>query len=1054
MRNIKNYSQNIFLILSTLALVACDSNMKKNKKPIYTAEKWENPEWENPEIFQINREEPTATFYSYPTPEKAIENKSWENSPFYKSLNGIWQFYYADSVQSRPTNFHKSDFDTSAWDEIEVPSNWELEGFGIPFYTNIKYMFPANPPNIPHNINNNGSYKRSFEIPENWDGKDTFLHFAGVSGAMYVWVNDEFVGYNEGSKTPAEFKVNDYLREGKNSISVQILRWSDASYMEDQDFWRLSGIERDVYLYAKNKVGLRDLRITSDLVNNYEDGDFKVRLDIENNTQNTTEKQITVKLFDDNNVIFTKSVSEKIKPGTHQINIEQSLPKVKAWSAEQPNLYTALISVGDESTALKVGFRNVKIENSQLLVNGQPINIKGVNHHDHDEKTGHVIKKELTELDMKLMKQNNINAIRTSHYPKNPHFYRLADQYGFYVVNEANIETHGMGVTHDIKKNPKKAKTHPAHLPEWKAAHVDRTERMFERDKNYPSIIIWSLGNEAANGENFVTTYNWLKKNDTTRPVQYEGAVGYDNSDIEAPMYWNLQRMKKYVENGGKKPLIQCEYAHAMGNSLGNFQDYWNLIEAYPSMQGGFIWDWVDQGLLTKTEAGEEYWAYGGDLGGYDYQNDNNFCLNGIVDPDRGAHPALFEVKKVYQNIGFSLKNVKTTEVEIKNKYNFLNLNNFNLSWELLENGIEIASGKLPQLDIAPYESNSIKIELPELTNKNSDYHLNLRASTAQKMPLLEVGHEVAYEQFQLQKGNFFQLNSGSESSISVEAEKDNLKIYNANFTIQFNTVTGKLETINYGNGNLLEKGISANFWRAPVDNDYGFKMPNKLKSWKEATNNQNLTSFEHKEENDLVKVVSTYELAAVKNATVEMTYIISGNGSIEVQTDLKNVEDSLPMLPRFGTNFIVKNEYNQVNWLGRGPFENYQDRNTAALVGNYTANVEDLYFPYIRPQENGYKTENRWLSFSNKEGNGIKITAPQYFSFSAHHQLNSDFDAGMTKQQRHTIDIKKRDLVNINIDSEQMGVGGINSWKALPLPKYRIQPKDMHFSYKISKLE
>jgi len=1043
-----NINQLSILLITLIIVVSC--NEQSNEKPNYTAEKWENPEWENPEVFQINREAPTASFYTYPNVEGAKTNESWENSPYYKSLNGTWQFYYADSVQARPTDFHKADFDTSKWDNIEVPSNWELQGYGMPFYTNIKYMFPANPPYIPHDMNNNGSYKKTFLVPENWDQKDVYLHFAGVSGAMYVWLNDDFVGYSEGSKTPAEFKIDSFLKEGENTISVQVLRWSDASYMEDQDFWRLSGIERDVYVYAKNKVSLRDFRVTSDLVNNYQDGDFKLNLKVENHTDNSVEKSIEIKLLDSETEVYTETILKDIQVGLTELKFEKIISDVKSWNAEQPNLYSLLIKMDDEATAIKVGFRNLKIENSQLLVNGQPIYLKGVNHHDHDEKKGHVISEDLTELDMKLMKQNNINAIRTSHYPKNPHFYRLADKYGFYVVDEANIETHGMGVTQDIERNPEKAKVHPAYLPEWEAAHLDRTIRMFERDKNYSSIIIWSLGNEAGNGENFVTTYNWLKENDSTRMTQYEGAVGYENSDIEAPMYWNIQRMKKYVEEGGTKPLIQCEYAHAMGNSLGNFQDYWDVIEAYPSMQGGFIWDWVDQGLLTTNEAGEEFWAYGGDFGARDFQNDNNFCLNGVVDPDRGAHPALHEVKKVYQNIGFTLKDKASAEIKIQNKYDFLNLNQFNFNWELLENGKAIANGELPKQEILPYGSKTFSISLPKLEKKNSDYHLNVYASTATEMPLIDVGTQMAYEQFELQKGDFYtELNSEGET-ISVEETENQLTLSNANFSLEFDISTGKITSLDYGDGNMILGGISANFWRAPTDNDFGFKMPNKLDAWKEATENLKLTSFSYQEENRLVKVVSTYELTPVQNAQLVLTYVISPDGSMEVQTQLNNVDESLPMLPRFGTNFILQNQYQNVNYLGRGPHENYQDRRTSALVGYYSAKVEDLYFPYTRPQENGYKTDNRWVSFTDENGKGIKVSAPSYFSFSAYHQYNSDFDAGQTKQQRHATDIEKRNLVNINIDQQQMGVGGINSWNAMPLPKYRIKAVEMSFRYQI----
>jgi beta-galactosidase len=1043
-----NINQLSILLITLIMVISC--NEQSEEKPIYQAEKWENPEWENPEVFQINRLAPTASFYSYPNAEEALQNESWENSTYYQSLNGTWQFYYADSVQARPTNFHKADFDTSQWDTIQVPSNWELQGHGIPFYTNITYMFPANPPYIPHDFNNNGSYKRTFTIPENWNEKDVHLHFAGVSGAMYVWVNDEFVGYSEGSKTPAEFNITDYLQKGENSISVQVMRWSTASYMEDQDFWRLSGIERDVYLYAKNKVSIHDFRITSDLQNNYQDGVFQLDLKLNNLASASTEKDIKVSLMDGEEEVFSEVKKLQVEQCKNSAQFSHILPNVKSWNAEQPHLYRLLIELDGEATAVDVGFRNIKIENSQLLVNGQPIYIKGVNHHDHDEKTGHVISQELTELDMQLMKQNNINAIRTSHYPKNPHFYRLADKYGFYVVDEANIEIHGMGVTYQLKNNPEKKDIHPAYLPEWEAAHLDRTIRMFERDKNYPSVIIWSLGNEAGNGQNFFSTYKWLKDNDITRPVQYEEAKEFENTDIQAPMYWDMQKMKSYVENGGTRPLILCEYAHAMGNSVGNFQDYWDVIEAYPSMQGGFIWDWVDQGLLSTNENGEEFWAYGGDLGGADFQNDANFCLNGLVDPDRGDHPALYEVKKVYQHIGFQLIDKASAEIEIKNKYNFLNLNQFRFSWELLENGKAIAEGELPTLDISPYDTERIAISLPALANQSSDYHLNLYASTAEEIPLVEVGTQLAYEQFELQKGQFYKELLSNDEIISIEKNQNILKLSNSNFSLEFDTPTGKMVSLDYGDGNVLLEGISANFWRATTDNDFGFNMPKKFGVWKEASENQQLIEFSHQRQNGLVHVSSTFELNAVQNANVQITYLVSAEGEIEVQTSLSNLNEGLPILPRFGTNFVLQNQYQEVNWLGRGPHENYQDRNTSALVGHYSAKVEDLYFPYTRPQENGYKTENRWVSFTDENGKGIKVSAPEYFSFSAHHQYNTDFDAGETKKQRHATDIQKRDLVNVNIDHAQMGVGGINSWGAMPLPKYRIKAEEISFSYQI----
>jgi len=1043
--------KNLMFLMTLIIAFGCKEKMVE--KPIYTAEKWINPAWENPNIFQINREKPTASFYKYIAKKNALENESWENSENYRSLNGTWNFYYADSVNARPVDFYKNDFDMKGWDTISVPSNWEMKGFGIPVYTNIKYMFPANPPFIPHNINNNGSYKREFEIPENWREKDMYLHFAGVSGAMYIWVNGEFVGYNEGSKTAAEFNISKVAKTGKNTVAVQVLRWSDASYMEDQDFWRLSGIERDVYVYAANKVTLRDFTTIANLENEYKDGVLNVTLQVDNNTNSLTEKTVDIKLFNGAKEIYSDSKTSTLNTGENTLFFQKTLPNIKTWNAEKPNLYTLLISVNGEHTSSKVGFRNIEIKNSQFLVNGKPVLIKGVNLHDHDDTTGHVVSEELTIKDMEIMKQNNINAIRCSHYPKNPYFYRLTDKYGFYVIDEANIETHGMGNTNSgFDNHPEKQAVHPAYLPNWKEAHLDRTIRMFERDKNYPSIVTWSLGNEAGNGENFVATYKWLKENDATRPTQYEGATSYENTDIQAPMYWKINQMIKYVEEGGKRPLILCEYAHAMGNSLGNLQEYWNVIEEYPTMQGGFIWDWVDQGILTKNKKGESFWAYGGDLGGAHLQNDNNFCLNGIVNPDRTAHPALHEAKKVFQYIKFKNINASEGKIEIKNIYDFTNLNEFDFSWSLLENGIEVGSDKIKDLNLAPYQSKTIQLQLPKLENSSSDYHVNIYARLKEKQALIPKEHLVAYEQFSIQKGRFLPMIANKGSATKITKNGGVLAVSNDHINAEFNAKTGVLNSLDFGNGNILVAGIVPNFWRATTDNDFGFKMPKKLGVWKKATENLIVVSLETSDHEKGVTVNVTYNLPSAKNSIVDINYTFNNNGTINVSTSLDTKNEKLPILPRFGNNFIINKEFEHVNWLGKGPFENYQDRNTAALVGNYKAKVSDLYFPYIRPQENGYKTENRWVTFTNENGEGIKITAPNYFGFSAHNQYNSDFDAGDKKQQRHTTDIKKRDFVNINIDHQQMGVGGDNSWGSMPLPTYRIKAEKMEYSYTISK--
>ena len=576
-------------------------------RPTYQSENWENPEWENPEIFQINREEPTASFYRYKSETDALKNQSWKNSSLYQSLNGIWKFYYADNPTKRPTDFNNPNFDFFGWETIEVPSNWEIKGYGIPIYTNIVYPFPANPPFIPHDENPVGTYKRDFEIPEDWNKKNVFLHFEGVSGAMYVWVNGEKVGYSEGSKTPAEFDITNYLKKGKNSLIVQVLRWSDASYMEDQDFWRLSGIDRDVYLYATNPVTIKDFRAIADLENDYKDGILDVSIAMESKN-NTKEKfAVETKLYDGTTEIYAESKLIDSKKEKSTLHFEQKFPKIKTWNAEKPNLYTLLFTVKNgkgettESVSFRIGFRKIEIKNNQFLVNGKAVLIKGANLHDHDERKGHVVTEDLTFKDLQVMKQNNLNAIRCSHYPKNPHFYRMCDTYGFYVVDEANIETHGMGATNQgLDNDLERQKIHPAYLPEWEAMHVDRTKRMYERDKNFTSIVTWSLGNEAGNGKNFFTTYDWLKKHDSTRPVQYEGAKNYENTDIFAPMYDNVAKMEEYAKGNPQRPFIQCEYAHAMGNSVGNFKEYWDLFEKYDVLQGGFIWDWVDQGLVDQ----------------------------------------------------------------------------------------------------------------------------------------------------------------------------------------------------------------------------------------------------------------------------------------------------------------------------------------------------------------------------------------------------------------------------------------------------------------------
>ena len=1017
---------------------------------------WDKPEWENPEIFQINREEPKATFYCYKSSSEALVNDDWKNSSYYKSLNGNWHFNYSDDIKSRPKKFYENNYDFSNWDLLEIPSNWELKGYGIPFYTNIKYMFPANPPFIPHDQNNNGSFIKLFDIPAEWLGKEIYLHFEGVSGAMYIWINGKNVGYSEGSKTPAEFKITDYLVKGQNKLSVQVMRWSDASYMEDQDFWRLSGIERDVYLFAENNISLKDFKVKTDLINQFKDGDFKLDLEINNNSSKKAASKAIVKILDNSKEIYSEEKNLGLDPGINNISFEKLIPDVKHWSAETPNLYDLLIEIkGKEiqATKIRIGFRNLKIKNNQFLVNGIPILMKGVNLHDHHEKNGHVVTEDLLIKDLELMKKNNINSIRCSHYPKNPFFYRMCDKYGFYVIDEANIETHGMGTTNQgLEFSPKRQEIHPAYIPQWKEMHLDRTKRMYERDKNYPSIVIWSLGNEAGNGENFFSTYEWLKNIDNSRPVQYEGATKYSNTDIQAPMYPTIEEMKDYAENNPTRPLILCEYAHAMGNSVGNLQEYWDLIENYDIMQGGFIWDWVDQGLLTYNDKDEKFWAYGGDLGGENYQNDKNFCNNGLVNPDRSIHPSLKEVKKVYQSIKFNIESIENKEILISNKYDFKNLNEFYFEWELLKNGNQISKGTINEFELAPNKSKIIKIDFPEIYDVD-EYHLNIYAKKKSYGNLIPKDHTVAYNQFFLGGKRINNKTSldNSNNAIKVSQNKKTLDLFGEGFKISFNKENGRLTEINYGNENIILQGIKPNFWRAPIDNDYGFLMPFKLKVWKQASKKQNFESIKIKNlKRQGVEVKTNYYLPDVK-AFVDVTYSIKINGRINIKTSLSEISEKLPVLPLFGTNFIINKSYDNVIWYGRGPHENYQDRKTSSLVGVYNYKVSQMYFPYIRPQENGNRTDTRWLSLTNSEGNGIIIESSNLFEFSSHHQYNDDFDGGDRKSQTHTYDIIKRPIVNLNINYKQMGVGGDDSWGKQPHDEYKIKPGNLSFNYSIS---
>ena len=1031
-------------------------------------------DWENPEVFQVNREEPTAAFYRHSSIPQALIANRFEHSAFYLSLNGKWKFNWVKKPSERPQFFYEDSYDVSGWTDIQVPGNWEVQGFGIPIYTNVIYPFPANPPYVDHDDNPVGSYKRTFVVPENWGNREIYIHFAGVRSAMYVWINGQKVGYNEGSKTAAEFKITPHIRSGLNQVAVEVYRWADASYLEDQDFWRLSGIDHEVYLYAKNPLTLSDFRVNGDLTDNYTTGQFNLSLDYENTTStDQTGYQVKAQLLDGDEALLDYQEALDVSAGQSKIiRFEGQVPRVKAWSAESPYLYTLLLTIKNsdgqlvEAICHRVGFRKIEITNNQFLINGMAVHLKGANLHDHDPVTGHAVGEELTLLDLKLMKENNLNAIRCSHYPKNDFFYQMCDQYGFYVIDEANVEIHGMGATNQgLDQDSARQAVHPAYRPEWKAMHLDRTKRMYEQHKNFTCIVTWSLGNEAGNGPNFFAAYDWLKKKDASRPVQYEGAISYENTDIQAPMYWTIPQLIAYAENSPSRPLILCEYAHAMGNSVGNLQDYWDVIEAYDVLQGGFIWDWVDQGLLVQTASGESYFAYGGDLGGQSLQHDGNFCLNGLVNPDRSPHPSLQEVKKVYQSVKFPSFDLEREALTIYNGYDFTNLREFYFSWQLLENGIAVARGDLPTVELDPHQDKTLSIDLPKMATGKL-YFLQVSARLSHGDALRPAGTEIAREEFQLNTIERKKFDPTQAGKILVKMSDEEITVRGAHFFMSFDRKR-LLKSMDYGSGNILQEPIKPNSWRAPTDNDYGFRMPQRFGAWKRATQHQllkELTVYSAGEDrtaiaatqklrNHALVVEAIFDLPDVE-ASIRVSYSINAAGDLLVCNDIRNLSNTLPSIPRLGNNLVLQNDYHYANWLGRGPHENYQDRNTSSFVAKYSALVEELMYPYIRPQENGYRTDAEWISFMDQSGRGIKISAVDHLlGFSAHHQLNSDFDAGQKKIQRHHTDIPRRNLVNVNLDYLQMGVGGDNSWGLMQHKKYMIQPQDYSYGFLIQPL-
>ncbi len=1013
-------------------------------------------DWENPSVISINKEDPHATLIPYATVEQAIKGDP-ASSPYYKLLNGNWKFKWVYKPADKPEGFFEPAFIDESWQSIPVPSNWELQGYGTPIYVNIPYEFTEDPkpPQVPHNYNPVGSYRQWFNVPENWEGREVFIHFGAVKSAMYLWINGEKVGYSQGSKLPAEFNITPYLREGENLLAMEVYRWSDGTYLECQDFWRISGIERDVVLWSAPEVHIRDFWVNASLDETYSNGVLFVDLDIKKYNEKKKAKNYTAaySVFDSegNNILNREHL---FSLGKEHFNTSVSfdkelIPNVKQWSAEKPNLYTVVLEIRDkkgnllESLSCKTGFREVEMKEGLLYVNGEYVLIKGVDRHEHDEKTGHVVDEESMRMDLYLMKTNNINTVRTSHYPNDPLWYQLCDEYGMYVIDEANIESHGIGYHPDRTLGNK---------PEWMEAHLDRMRRMVERDKNHPSVIIWSMGNEAGDGVNFEAGTEWIHGRDPSRPVHYERAQKRPHTDIYCPMYPGLEYIEKWANGEDPRTLIMCEYAHSMGNSTGNLKEYWDLIRKYDKLQGGCIWDWVDQGLLKIDDAGNEYWAYGGDFGPDSTFSDYNFCANGLINADRSIHPGLYEVKKVYQSVNFEHNPELSNKIMIHNEYNFTDLEQFDFYYTILANGRAVSKGRIPTVKCAPGETVSIDIPQNEIyTEPGIEYFFNIFMADRDGHGLIPKGHILASEQIPLpyRPARAMPVPGPPHGLKLTETDKD-LYLAAENFNVTINKEDGSLTDFTYRDKSLILSAPVPYFWREPTDNDHGFGMVKRMGVWKKASENRVLKSFEVIDSDTReLRVKVEYSLPDIYSE-YSILYSISMYGELSLEATLHPGDSVLPDMPRFGFYMEMPGRYDELEWFGRGPFENYIDRKTAAFVGLYKGKVADQHVSYIRPQENGNKCDVRWMSLTDENGYGLEFSSATHFEFTVQNYRPEDIAQETRETGMHSVDVPKRDMIGINLDRFQMGVGGNNSWGARPIEKYRYPARAYTFELKI----
>lgn len=1065
----------VTLSMAGLAMVAFGARKPKAAiKPLKKTVAIQQPtftEWHDLQVNEINRLPLHTLHFAYDPNDFAgtgAEYLDKKKSMNYLSLDGTWKFNWVANADERPTDFYKTDLDDSKWNNIQMPGNWEMLGYGQPEYVNVGFAwrghFDQQPPAVPTKDNHVGSYRREINIPANWDGKRVIAHFGSVTSNIYLYVNGKFAGYAEDSKVAAEFDITPFLKKGKNLIAFQTFRWCDGSWCEDQDFWRLSGPARENYLYARSKEHrLLDVRVETELKNNYKDGALNITAKVQGNTL------AYFGLYDPDGKEVIVTGTDNVKNGVAKYQLR--VKNVRKWSAETPNLYTLVVSpiqnggmyLPYEIVQVKVGFRKVEIKNKQFLVNGQPVLLKGADRHEIDPDEGYNVSEQRMIQDIMMMKRMNINAVRTSHYPNDPRWYDLCDKYGLYVVAEANQESHGFQYGDDAA----------AKKPEFAKQIMERNQHNVSMFFNHPSIVTWSLGNETVMGDNFLKAYKWIKEQDKTRPVQYEQARRGEGTDIFCPMYYSVAASEKYAKDpNSPMPLIQCEYNHTMGNSGGNLSDYWNLIRKYPILQGGFDWDFVDQALhrnivkpmsilpykMNNEELRKIEYCYGGDYNKYD-PSDNNFNCNGILGPDRQMNPHAYEVAYQYQNIWAKMVNAETGEVSVHNENFFRDLSNYALAWSLEEDGVETQNGTIADLDVPAQQTKNFTIPYDKSKIKGKEVFLNIDFRLKEAEPLLTAGQVMAYAQLpvvtkQACSGDCSKMlaQGHGKKKMKLAAKKDNVvAVTTPNLIFKIDRSTGLISEYAYNGKSLLGEGgtLKPNFWRAPTDNDMGAGLQKKFQAWKNPQMNLKNIDVKKDKKANTVTILTSFDMPEVQGQ-MDITYVVFANtGAVKVTEDFKATEGAkVSDMFRFGMLMQMPYTMEKSNYYGRGPIENYSDRKDCMRIGVYTDDADNQYFPYIRPQESGTKSDIRWWKQTDATGLGLQVKSCTPFYASAIHFDTEELDDGDDKEQRHSFDLKKSKYTNLFLDSAHMGVGGENSWGAWPLEKYRVHYGNKTFTF------